>query len=258
MGILKHPPYSTFKITSVDNPRCRIELLRRSLSTNFTAMTKVVSFINRKGGTGKTTSAINTATALRQMGFEVTLMETDTNYSLSHVRNKELATTGEGGGKFPDLMQTEEETAEKLIKAFRKNMIDFVIVDGAANMSGDAIRRISANSDAVIVPTSLSEIEQMVTERTLNDILPVMQTHRKLKVALLANRIHFLTAQETVQGALGHLNVPILDIYIPNYKQYTYLNTQNPADCYRSVANCILKLFVDEPAMVREMEELSV
>src|SRR5687767_2128413 len=161
-------------------------------------MTKVISFINRKGGTGKTTSAINTATALRQMGFEVTLMETDVNYSLSHVRNKELASTGEGGGKFPELMQTEEDSVEKLIKAFRRNMIDFVIVDGAANMGSDAIRSISANSDVVVIPTSLSEVEVMVSESTLNDIRPVMLQKRHLKVVVLANRIHFLTAHETV------------------------------------------------------------
>ena len=87
-------------------------------------MTKVISFINRKGGTGKTTSAINTATALRQMGFEVTLIETDTNYSLSHVRNRELSATGEGGGRFPDLMQTEEENVDKLIKAYDMSLKD--------------------------------------------------------------------------------------------------------------------------------------
>jgi len=220
-------------------------------------MTKVISFINRKGGTGKTTSAINVATALREMGFEVTLMETDTNYSLSHIRNRELASTGEGGGRFPDLMQTEEDTVPNIIKAFRKNMVDFVIVDGAANMSANAIRSISANSDAVIIPTSLSEVEVMVSESTLNDIMPVMQQKRHLKVMLLANRIHFLTAHETVSGALARLSVPLLDVHIPNYKLYTYLNTQSPADCYRSVANSILKLFADEPLLARQAEAVS-
>lgn len=206
-------------------------------------MTKVISFINRKGGTGKTTSAINTATALRQMGFEVTLMETDTNYSLSHVRNKELADTGEAGGRYPELMQTEEDSVERLIKAFRKNMVDVVIVDGTANMTTEAIRNISANSDVVVVPTSLSDVEMMVSESTLNDIAPVRHQNPNLKVVLLANRIHFLMAHETVNGALECLRTPVLDVHIPNFKQYTYLNTRTPADCYREVAACILNLF---------------
>ncbi len=210
-------------------------------------MTKVVSFINRKGGTGKTTSAINTATALREMGFEVTLMETDTNYSLSHVRMRELETSGEGGGRYPELMQTEEHTAERLIKAFRKNMIDVVIVDGTANMSTEAVRSISANSDIVVVPTSLSEVEVMVSESTLNDIAQVRLERPNLKVVLLANRVHFLMAHETVYDALERLHTPVLDVHIPNFKQYTYLNTRTPAECYRDVAANILKLFADMP-----------
>ncbi|HXH18842.1 MAG TPA: ParA family protein [Chitinophagales bacterium] len=215
-------------------------------------MTKVISFINRKGGSGKTTSAINTATALRQMGFEVTLMETDTNYSLSHVRNRELAATGEGGGRYPDLMQTEEDTAAKVIKSFRRNMVDFVIVDGAANMGTDAIRSVCANSDVVVIPTSLSEVERMVSESTLNDILPVMRQKRDLKVVLLANRVHFLTSHETVCEAFANFPVPLLDVHIPNYKLFTYLNTMSPAECYRQVTNCILQLFADNDLPAQE------
>ena len=218
-------------------------------------MTKVISFINRKGGTGKTTSAINTAIALRENGFEVTVMETDINYSLNVIRNKELATSGEGGGRFPELIQTSDTHVEKLIKGLRKNMVDFVIIDGAANMSSESIRNIAENSDLLVIPTSLSETEVMVTERTLQDIQSVLESHRKLKVALLANRIHFLMAHETVNGALEHLHIPILDVHIPNYKQYTYLSTIRPADCYRKVANSLLKFFVDEPLLVRSVEE---
>lgn len=215
-------------------------------------MTKVVSFINRKGGTGKTTSAINTATALREVGFEVTLLETDINYSLHEIRSRDLAATGEGGGRFPELLQTEETATEKLIKSLRKNMVDFVIVDGAANMSGDAVRRISTISDVVIIPTGLSEIELMVTGITLREIQPLMEQKKNLQVVLLANRVHFLSSHETVKGALAHFKVPVLDVHIPNYKLYTYLNTMSPADCYRSVANAILRLFADEPVLYQQ------
>lgn len=212
-------------------------------------MSKVISFINRKGGTGKTTSAINTATALREMGFEVTVMETDNNYSLTEMRERDITATGQGGGKFPELVQTDEASVDRFVRELRKKMVDFIIIDGAANMSPDTIRRVTTLSDIVVVPTSLSDNEMMVTARTLRDIQPVMQNHRKLKVVLLANRIHFLTAQETVGEALAHLGIPVLDIYIPNYKQYTSLNTMTPADCYRQVAKSILKMFVNEPVL---------
>jgi chromosome partitioning protein len=49
-------------------------------------MAKVISFISRKGGTGKTTNAINLATTLNTLGKRVVLVETDTNYTLNTLR----------------------------------------------------------------------------------------------------------------------------------------------------------------------------
>ena len=53
-------------------------------------MAKIISFISRKGGTGKTTNAINLATTLYQMGKRVLLIETDANYTLNTLRKMEL------------------------------------------------------------------------------------------------------------------------------------------------------------------------
>ena len=53
-------------------------------------MAKIISFISRKGGTGKTTNAINLSTTLNQMGKHVLLIETDANYTLNTLRKMEL------------------------------------------------------------------------------------------------------------------------------------------------------------------------
>ena len=53
-------------------------------------MSKVISFISRKGGTGKTTNAINLATTLHSLGHRVMIIETDTNYTLGTLRKLEL------------------------------------------------------------------------------------------------------------------------------------------------------------------------
>ncbi len=55
----------------------------------FLFMAKVISFISRKGGTGKTTNAINLATALHKRGKKIILVETDTNYTLNTLRKME-------------------------------------------------------------------------------------------------------------------------------------------------------------------------
>lgn len=63
-------------------------------------MAKIISFISRKGGTGKTTNAINLATALHHSGRHVILVETDTNYTLTTLRQLEKLKTEEGRSFF--------------------------------------------------------------------------------------------------------------------------------------------------------------
>jgi chromosome partitioning protein len=46
-------------------------------------MTKVIAFANQKGGTGKTTTAMNTAGALSEMGHDILLIDIDPQASLS-------------------------------------------------------------------------------------------------------------------------------------------------------------------------------
>ncbi len=214
-------------------------------------MPKVLSFINRKGGTGKTTNAINIATALSEMGNEVAVIETDVNYSLSEVRKKEVNEGIPNGKKIPTLFQTEEIGVVKYIKTFQKEgTYDFIIVDSAANTSVYGINRISVHSDIVVVPTSLSMNDVMVAERTLKDIMPAFEENQHLKVVLLPNRIHVLSAYETVESALKNLNVPILETYIPNLKQYTYINTIEPSEGYMELTNSIMKLLISEPETV--------
>ncbi|GIV32937.1 MAG: hypothetical protein KatS3mg031_0472 [Chitinophagales bacterium] len=212
-------------------------------------MTKVISFINKKGGTGKTTSAINVATSLREMGFEVALIETDTNRSLLQVRKQELESVEYLGRGVPDIVQSDETDAERQIVNLRREMVSFVIVDGAANMSAYAIRRISLNSDIVVVPTGLSRQEILVAERTLADVLPACETHTKLKVVLLPNRIHFLTAPSTINKILEHLRVPVMEMYIPYFKQFHHISTLKPADGYMEITNYLLKLLEMEPVL---------
>lgn len=45
---------------------------------------KIVAFLNGKGGVGKTTSAINVATALSRKAFKVVVVDTDLQGSVSN------------------------------------------------------------------------------------------------------------------------------------------------------------------------------
>src|SRR5688572_25014388 len=100
---------------------------KKELNTD--KMAKVISFISRKGGTGKTTNAINLATTLNALGKRVVLVETDTNYTLNTLRKMELFKSKENGRAFEILGSQDNEVAQELmdLKASRKT--DVVVVD---------------------------------------------------------------------------------------------------------------------------------
>lgn len=205
-------------------------------------MAKTIAFISRKGGTGKTTNAINMANALCERGYHVVVFETDINYTLSVLRKRERRRVAEGK-RIPDLVRTEETSMVKMIKTFQNDGVtDYIIVDTAAgNTTSYCTNRLCVLSDMVIVPTSLSINDVLVTEQTLKDILPAKKENPALKVYLLPNRVHSLTSSETIQRTLAHLNVPILNVVIPNKKTYTHPSTVRAPQGYNDVLNVILK-----------------
>ncbi|HXH18820.1 MAG TPA: hypothetical protein VNJ07_07020, partial [Chitinophagales bacterium] len=141
-------------------------------------------------------------------------------------------------------------------KTFQNDGVtDYIIVDTAAgNTTSYCTNRLCVMSDMVIVPTSLSVNDVLVTEQTLKDILPATKENPDLKIYLLPNRIHSLTSEETINSTLAHLNVPILPVFIPMKKSYTYTSTVRPAEGYTNVMNVILSLLEPESQPVREWE----
>ena len=135
-------------------------------------MTKIISFISRKGGTGKTTNAIHLATTLHHAGKRVLLIETDNNYTLNTLRKMELFKSKTGAVPFDILGSQDNTVADELdrIKVDRK--ADIIIVDSAAKTTDEGIKKLCLVSDLVIVPTSLTQNDLLVTYQTITDLAP--------------------------------------------------------------------------------------
>lgn len=150
---------------------------------------KVISFLNRKGGTGKTTNAINIAAQLNLQCINgVCLIETDNAYTLRELRSMEVNDLGNGDRELGlKLIQTEQSCVVKLVTALQRQAdYDYVIIDGAANMPGNIVADIAGISDLVLIPTATSISEIMVTRHTLRDMTASLD-----RVMLLPCRIHF-------------------------------------------------------------------
>src|SRR5690606_37914352 len=130
-------------------------------------MARIISFISRKGGTGKTTNAINLATSLYSMGKKVLLIETDANYTLSTLRKMELFKAQESKNGFDILGSQDNRIADELSEIKISKKEDIVIVDSAGKTTDEGMKKLCLASDLVIVPTSLTQNDLLVTYQTI-------------------------------------------------------------------------------------------
>jgi chromosome partitioning protein len=204
-------------------------------------MAKVVSFISRKGGTGKTTNAINLATTLHQLGKRVVLVETDTNYTLNTLRKMEVFKNNEGKNGFEILGSLDHAVAEELTAMRENKKIDFVVVDSAGKTTDEGIKKLCLVSDVVVVPTSLTQNDLLVTYQTVTDLAPARKLNPQLKILILPNRIHSATNLFTVRENLKNLDAIILPIIVPQKNLFVNFSTVDSEKEYLPVAQEILK-----------------
>jgi len=204
-------------------------------------MPKVISFISRKGGTGKTTNAINLATTLHFLGKHVILVETDTNYTLNTLRKMEQFKAAEGRKGFDILGSLDHDVAEELSTMKEKRGTDVVVVDSAGKTTDEGIKKLCLVSDVVIVPTSLTQNDLLVTYQTVTDLGPARKLNPKLKILILPNRIHSQTNLYTIRENLKNLDAIILPVMVPQKNLYVNFSTMDHEKEYQPVAEEILK-----------------
>lgn len=203
-------------------------------------MSKIISFISRKGGTGKTTNAINLATTLSKMGKRVLLVETDANYTLHTLRKMELFKAENKNG-FEILGSKDHEVADELIKIKESKKIDYIIVDSAGKTTDEGIKKLCLVSDAVVVPTSLTQNDLLVTYQTVTDLAPARDLNAKLKIIVLPNRIHSQTNVYTVRETLKNLDAIILPVIVPQKNLFVNFSTLEAEKEYQPIAQAILQ-----------------
>lgn len=204
-------------------------------------MPKVISFISRKGGTGKTTNAINLATSLHNLGKKVILVETDTNYTLNTLRKMEQFKSN-GDKKFFDILGSQDqEIAEELSAMKEKKGTDVFVVDSAGKTTDEGIKKLCLVSDVVIVPTSLTQNDLLVTYQTVTDLAPARKLNPLLKILILPNRIHSATNLYTVRENLKNLDAIILPVFVPQKNLYVNFSTMDHELEYQPIAREILK-----------------
>jgi chromosome partitioning protein len=207
---------------------------------NTQAMAKIISFISRKGGTGKTTNAIHLATTLFHMNKRTLLIETDANFTLNTLRKMEMFKSKTEQSSFEILGSEDHKVADELSVLQQNKKIDFIIVDCAGKTTDEGIKKLCLVSDMVIVPTSLTQNDLLVTYQTVTDLAPARDLNPKLKIVVLPNRIHGSTNVYTVRENLKNLNAIILPAIVPQKNLFVNFSTMQASKEYLPVAQALL------------------
>ena len=107
---------------------------------------KYVSFVSKKGGVAKSTSAIHFAYWLTKEGYRVALIDDDANRTAL----KWQARAGDNPRFDPPFVVA---SFAKMAKAVAG--VDYVILDTQASISDDDLKDLAEDSDLVIIPTKV-------------------------------------------------------------------------------------------------------
>lgn len=164
----------------------------------------IISVLNQKGGTGKTTLAVNIVREYTKRDFKSLLVDSDSQGSA-------LRWHEESGGELIDLTCLPVNTLDKDILKFKPNY-DRIVIDGIPRVSPLTLCAIKA-ADVVLIPVQPSYYDIWATEDLVRLVKERIEiTEGKLKAAfIISRRIHgTLIGQDTVDQ-LQKFELPIFE-----------------------------------------------
>ncbi|QDS91623.1 MinD/ParA/CobQ/CobA-like protein [Roseimaritima multifibrata] len=200
----------------------------------------IYAFLNQKGGVGKTTLSIHTATELSSRGRRVLLVDADpqgSSLAWSNYREKSDFT----------VVGMAKATIHREVESLAQDYDD-VIIDGPPRVT-ELARSIILAADVVVIPLQPSPMDVWAAAETVDLVREAQVFKPNIRCCLMLNRKIANTAiGRDVREALAELEVPILKSDIGQRVAFaeTAANGATVLDQQRSKAAKEIKKFVNE------------
>jgi len=162
----------------------------------------IISFVNQKGGVGKTTSAINIAASLKRRNYKIGFIDADPQGSATHWHSVEDNNAFE-------VLHHPEPISKSEVDELSQNY-DYLVID-APPAFGDITKSILAVTDLSIIPLSPSSLDIWSCKGTLEMVDEAREENPDLDVKLLINRkIPGTRVGREARDSLGVFDMDIL------------------------------------------------
>lgn len=243
--------------------------------------TKFISITSGKGGVGKTSTTINLAIALSQMGYRIFIIDADLGtanvdvllnlhpkYNLTHILNREkdildIIVEGPGriqlipgGSGLQNLADLDEWQFNRLINSFQtlEKFADIVLIDTGAGLSKNVVNFLIASDEIVVITTPEPHA---ITDAYA--IIKVMdERDSNLRPKLILNRVENPEEAKQISNKMITVTERFLSIRLENLgyiiedsnvlkaikklRPYVLSEPQSPASqCVKNIAKKLIK-----------------
>lgn len=168
-----------------------------------------VVVLNSKGGSGKTTLAINLAAHYANCGFKTALLDYDPQASASFWLSRRPDSVAKIQG-IPAYKQHYSVTRGWFLRP--EPNTEFVVVDSPAGLDLSSFQQILDQASAILIPVLPSDIDIHAASHCIADLLLTAKLHhRRRRIAVIANRVRKnATVFKKLERFLNSLGIPFV------------------------------------------------
>ena len=174
---------------------------------------KVIAVINQKGGSGKTTLALNLAAGLGRRA-RTAVADADPQRSIS-----QWIAMGENESALPISTEIGANPDAEIARLKQNNR--YVVVDCPPSVQGAVIEAVLSSADLVLIPVLPSPLDLWASVEMAVLVKQAQQKDRALQAYLVLNQVETRNSlSSSMQQAVAELDVPLLQAYLERRAAY--------------------------------------